>query len=576
MRFFPLLSLLLMSFSVFATEPIRLFVDKVFSRNNDKIFAFSDFRSIRDSGFNVVCCRWNGDDHGRNAEYAAVCQELGMRYVPWLRGTHGCDDVSQQLVFENGVRIPIAAPLSDVLWTHFKQSILPYVRISRQQPALMGVFLDFEVYSDIKYSNAYTVSYDDQAFKNFFQSRKLPMPELETTARYQYLREQNLVDAFTDWTAAQFRRRCQELRVAIDRLNPDFQLVIYNGDALVSNIFVPAMGTSRAPVVRALSDTYGPPCTMLPEEDNIKMCRELFRDRLHQSAPDSVYLAGLCPPVPGCIPEFAGRLAVAASQMLGGYWVFYEGFIRTSPKHDDYMRHFTLANQAIVNQNWDYADEKFATTALEKMEIPASDGRPTAALFGAKAHLHATLEKLGWQSATLTRLEPQTLAQFDLVILQNLNAIAPSNSVMHQVLRDYVEQGGGLLLAHDTGWYVRELFPEIAERGFPRQKVSAVRHVLDLDMVVTDDAGKILPECQPGTNYLTAFADHAIFVPGQKGVTLVKNRFDEAVIVAGQSQNGRVAYAGNYFAYRQPLQGQEEMVFKNLIEYLTRRKNANQ
>jgi len=492
--------------------------------------------------------------------------------VPWLRGTRVCEDVSQQLVFENGVRIPIAAPLSEALWNYFAEAILPYVEMSRQLPAMMGVFLDFEVYSDIKYSNAYTTSYDDKAFAEFFQSRQQAVPALEATERYQYLRQQNLVDVYADWTAAQFRRRCVEFRAAIDRINPNFQLVIYNGDALVSSYFVPIMSTERAPVIRALSDTYGPPCTMLPEEENIKLCRELFREHLRRPNVGTTYLAGLCPPVPGCIPEFAGRLAVAASQMLGGYWVFYEGFRRDSPKHADYMGHFTLANEAIVKKNWQYADAKFATTALEKMEIPAPDGRPTVAVFGGKQHLFDTLEKLGWQATTLTRLETDILASFDLVILQNLNAIAPANSGMHRVLREYVEQGGGLLLAHDTGWFVRELFPEIAERGFPKQKVAAIRHVLDLDMIVTKEAAPILTDLKPETNYLTAFGDHSIFVPGPKGVTLVKNRFDEAVIVAGESKSGRVAYAGNYFAYRNPLQQQEEIMFKNLVEFLRRKK----
>lgn len=552
-------------------EPIRLLVDKVFARNASGQLSRDDFAAMRAAGFNVVCSRWNGGDHELGAKYARTCQELDLAYVPWLRGTETCDDESQQIVFENGVRIPIAAPLSDALWGHFRRAILPYADMSRTRPGLVGVFLDFEVYHQQKYSNAYPVSYDDGAFAAFFQERGATAPAVPPSERYLRLRQLGLVDAYAAWTADQFRRRCQDFRNAVDAVNPNFRFVIYNGDALVSDIFVPVMDTPAAPVLRALSDTYGPPCPMLPEADNIGLCRELFLDKKNRLGRTDNLLAGLCPPVTGCIPEFAGKLAVAAASSLGGYWVFFEGIRRDTPEHLDYMRHFTLANEAIRQRNWSYADLPFATSALQPMTIPEPDGRPRAAVFGGKQHLFATLESHGFQTIALTRLEPGLLAAFDLVILQNLNVIAPTGSKLHTLLQTYVRQGGALLLTHDTGWFLRHLFPAIAERGVPRQKVSAGRHVLDLDMVVTSEAAAILPGLKPGAHYLSDFGDHAILVPGPEGVVIVRNRFDEAVIVAGQAGDGRVAYAGNYFAYNAPLQGTENDVFHALVRHLISR-----
>ncbi|MDD4097424.1 MAG: hypothetical protein PHC30_01510 [Lentisphaeria bacterium] len=553
-------------------EPIRLLVDKVFARNASRPLSREDFAAMHAAGFNTVCSRWNGGDHELNARYAKTCQELGLAYVPWLRGTEVCDDESQQIVFENGVRIPIAAPLSDALWEHFRRTILPYAEMSRALPGLIGVFLDFEVYHPQKYSNAYPVSYDDGAFAAFFRGRGQTAPSLPPPERCPRLRQLGLVDAYAAWTADQFRRRCHDFRKAVDAVNPGFRFVIYNGDALVSDIFVPSMDTPAAPMLRALSDTYGPPCPMLPEADNISLCRELFQDKKNRLDRTDHLLAGLCPPVTGCIPEFAGKLAVAAAGSLGGYWVFFEGIRRDTPEHADYMRHFTLANNAIRARNWSYADQPFATSALQPMTIPEPDGRPRAAVFGGKQHLFATLENHGFQTAALTRLEPGILAAFDLVILQNLNVIAPADSKLHVLLQTYARQGGALLLAHDTAWFLRQLFPAIAERGVPQQKVSAGRHVLDLDMAVTPEAAAILPGLEPDARYLSAFGDHAVLTPGPAGVVIVRNRFDEAVIVVGQAGDGRVAYAGNYFAYNAPLQGTENDVFQALVRHLTDRK----
>jgi hypothetical protein len=72
-----------------------------------------------------------------------------------------------------------------------------------------------------------------------------------------------------------------------------------------------------------------------------------------------------------------------------------------------------------------------------------------------------------------------------------------------------------------------------------------------------------------GKPYIAEFPDHVIFKPGIAGRVLVKNRFNNAVVVSGCSGKGRMVYAGCYFAYKSVLSGIEKKLFGDLMRFLT-------
>ena len=159
------------------------------------------------------------------------------------------------------------------------------------------------------------------------------------------------------------------------------------------------------------------------------------------------------------------------------------------------------------------------------------------------------------------------LEQFDVVVLQNFNKDLKSDDPIVTTLRKYVELGGGLFLTHDTAWFMASPFPEIANRGYPKNKVGHVRHVLDRKLIVAAKH-EAVGDIAAGTEFTTEFTDHMIFSPGPKGTVLVENDFKDPVYVVGQCGRGRVAFSGSYYGYKNRLTGVEKDVFFSILDWL--------
>ena len=541
--------------SGFADKKMRLLVDKVFSRGAPEM-SRNDFLALKKAGFNVVCDRKFGENPKQIVKYLKTCRQLDLDYVPWLRGTLKINRPEGQLVYENGVRLPVASPLSPELWTYLRRNAITYAKISRQHPNLIGIFLDFEMYYQPVYTHAYPISYDDASWKEFFSEKGLKIPQTELKKRKKYLETQKHYSAYRKYYISKFRQKCKELRADIDKINPKFQFVIYGGDLLVRNEFIPAMHTKKAPAIYAISNTYGPPCPLLPEADNIQMVKELLQEDRKDKGKDVKILAGLDPAVRGCTPEYAAKMGVIASETVDGFWVFYEGFDNKSPRHRQYIEEFTRGNEAIKNKNYNYAREPFKKTAVEKSFFKKRSNLPQVGVYGGTKYLHKTLSN-SYETHELKNLTMDYIKNFDILFLQNLNVLTPGNSKLKRILRKYVAEGGNILLAHDSGWYMHNLFPEIARRRYPTKNVSAIRHVMDTKMITTK-----------GKSYNSAFPDHVIFYSTPGGKCLVKNKFGEEVIVIGTYKKGKVAFCGNYFAHKSELTGTEKKILSDIMKYL--------
>ncbi len=174
-----------------------------------------------------------------------------------------------------------------------------------------------------------------------------------------------------------------------------------------------------------------------------------------------------------------------------------------------------------------------------------------------------------FETHDLMGLSPEYLANFNAVILQNYNVPQKFDSPFVKTLRSYVEKGGGVMLAHDTAWFMDSPFPEIATRGYPKHNVEAERHVVDSELKVAREhpalAGLAL-----GTQFPTEFRDHMIFKPGPQGTVVIENTFGDPVYVLGEVGQGRVAFVGPYMGYKKALSGAEKQAFMGVVSRLAK------
>ncbi len=525
------------------------------------------------AGFNVFCPR-RARDLEEVRKVTQWCEQEGMLHIPWMRGTLNAslDDEAadgKRLVWASGLESSLWSPNSDEFWEWTNEKILSYAKISAEMPTLFGVFLDYENYAEG--SNCYRLSYDDIIMGKFAEAQGIELPELALDERAQWLKDQGLHDAFEAFQVAHWRERCRTLREAVDEIDPEFMFMIYPapGTKFMTEACYPEWATEQAPLILADASTYGR-AAVLPHKQALRANRNKLVERQESAmemGENLLYTGGIDPVVKGADPEFSGRNAAMIMHVTDGYWIFYEG-PEYEGTHPDYFKWFARAHEAAEDENWDWAWEERQTPdtyGLDDLQIEHPD-RKQLIVYGAKKPFLATLrandeyEVHEMAGASLSYFEAA-----DVVILQNFNESLDRDAPFVQMLQAYVDQGGGLMLAHDTAWFMASPFPEIAKRGYPTQKVEAERHVAEVDLVIGDVHHPALRGVEAGTTFYPEFRDHMIFRPGEYGTTLVRNVFDDPVYVAGEAGQGRVIFAGSYFGYSNQLEGAErELLWANL------------
>lgn len=281
-----------------------------------------------------------------------------------------------------------------------------------------------------------------------------------------------------------------------------------------------------------------------------------------------MYAGGLDPVVKGADPEFSGRNAVMSSAITDGYWVFYEGPTYEGT-HRDYFDWFTRANRAIRDGEWDFWRAPRQTPDTSGLtELQTETDRPQLVIHDNRPHLTTTIAALDlFEIHEIAGNSLSYLQGADVVLLQNFNEELDPDHPFVRALREYVENGGGLLIGHDTGWFMPNPFEEVAVRGYPEHNVEAGRHVINTDLV-TEIVHPALGKIPAGTQFSTEFYDHMIFVPGPKGRVLIRNTFGDPVYVAGQVGKGRVVFSGCYYGYARPLENTEREVLHNVVRWL--------
>jgi hypothetical protein len=366
----------------------RVLVDKVMQPTRDWVTEEWMVEEAARTGFNVFSPRAGYDRLGEMRQVAAWCRERGIFFMPWMRGTlvapkdKAAD--GKRYVWADGTVEPLWSPNSDAFWDWTTRYVIAYAEIAKDNPHLVGVFLDYENYWTRGKPNCYDLSYDDISLEKFAKARGLDLPALPFAKRKAWLEEKNLHDAFAAFQMDHWRTRCRTLREAVDKYDPGFRFCVYPapGTPFMVRALYPEWATKRAPLVLADASTYGNPSGTLLLRGGLTTNRDRLLQRrkvAEETGIHFLYIGGIDPAVRGAGPEFSGKNADVISQATDGYWVFYEGpeyaYEGSDPKknHRAYFDWFARANCDIAAGRFDLWQEP--------RESPDAETRAVLALF---------------------------------------------------------------------------------------------------------------------------------------------------------------------------------------------------
>lgn len=556
----------------FLREKPRILVDKVLMADNQWVMTADHVKEIKAAGFNVVSPRLGGTDPARVRKVARMAQDNGIFYVAWMRGSLDTK-TGLKHVYPDGHDCDVFSPNSDELWDWMEKTVVEHARMSLEIPAMAGSFLDFENYARGGSGNHYGLSYDERALTEFAKATGAVLPTLAPGERARWLADHGLEPRFQEFQVAGWRQRARHLRQAVDAINPRFLLLVYPapGTLLITDALYPEWGTVAAPLVLCDAVTYGRPNLFMDQPSALDANRKALQEMMRipqQAGIPHVYLGGIDPVCEGADPEFCAKNASMIAAVSQGYWVFYEGPTYRK-EHPEYFRWFKQANDDITSGSLTlWQKPRTQPENLGETAVTRKTDRLQVAVYNNRTQLQDDLEATGlYEVHPLRGMSVEYLKHFDVVILQNFNASLAADHPIGRSLRQYVEQGGAVLFGHDTAWFMESPFPEVAQRGLPKHKVEAERHVVDSTLVVAADHPG-LPGLRAGQRFTTEFRDHMIFAPGPQGTTLVRNLFDDPVYVVGQVGQGRVLYSGCYYGYAARLSGPEKDALLGLVAWL--------
>lgn len=563
-------------------EKLRVLVDKVLARESGWKVTDKVIEETKAAGFNVYVPRHGAGDPEQVRHVADLAQKHGIRCMTWLRGTvsakKGC-----QLVWKDGQTQGIYSPNADELWEWMSKLILMHASVSRDFPALMGVFLDYEIYSKPWLGWAYPLSYDEQILNAFAKAKGFDRPKLDPKDRHTWLVNSKLHGAFEEFQVASWRERCRKLRGAIDKVNPKFRFCVYPGprSPFINQAIMKEWATEAAPLIFASCDTYGRPQWWAegppkPHAEALDLNRKaLLRDVefLMRSAIPHQYMGGIDPAVRGADPEFAGKNAVMISEVTDGYWIFYEGPRTGHPDHPRYWDWFARANHSIARQDFAlWKQPREGTDLFDSKPFTPQTDRTQVGVFNLPEPAQRLLEQTGrFEVTEVTWVSSEHLKPFDVVILESYTYEPWRVKRDREVLKAYVEAGGALLLTHDSAALLGPIFKEVAVVVPDRDHGDACGRLRG-DRMVTTEASHTALGLRKGRRFAVSSATYWAFQCGPHGSALATDVNGLPVCVIGAQGKGNLAYLGWSPGAEGKLKRTEAKLFLGLVEWLVQRK----
>lgn len=158
--------------------------------------------------------------------------------------------------------------------------------------------------------------------------------------------------------------------------------------------------------------------------------------------------------------------------------------------------------------------------------------------YGSASILEALRAIAGVQAAPLHRLDKRSIRACQVLVLPQPRAPESFTAAQAAALRQFVADGGGLVVTHDAVGYrsLPALVPEVCARG--------VRHVRDPAWVVAADH-PITQGIAPGEKHGQTYYDHIELEPGPQGTVVARAAASGApVVVVGEIGKGRYVACG--------------------------------
>ena len=351
-------------------EKFRIMVDKVLViETSDYRMTEDHVRTLAEAGFNVVVPRGGAGDIKDVRRMARLARKHNVFYMPWmghmLKASLWTKE-SEKNVWANGTVQDKYSPNSKQLWAWLNDRIIAYAKISKDNPALIGVFLDFENYGWVGGGRwIYDLSYDTTILAEFAEARGIKIPSLKPKRRITWLKENKLHEVFKKFQVSRWRSRCRELRRKVDAIDPKFQFFIYPNvhySLFMREAAFREWGTKAAPVVVADYHNYF-------RQDGwhrqaVDRARWLILDaarwvkgHAERCGVEAMVIGGIDPVSDKPMdPEYHGRNAAAIADHSSGYWIFYEfkpmrdkaGRRIVPPVNAEFLKWWTRANRAIA------------------------------------------------------------------------------------------------------------------------------------------------------------------------------------------------------------------------------------
>ncbi len=142
----------------------------------------------------------------------------------------------------------------------------------------------------------------------------------------------------------------------------------------------------------------------------------------------------------------------------------------------------------------------------------------------------------GLEAFVIPRPNPRMFADLDVLVVTQQRIPALLTRQIPAIV-DWVNQGGGVLMLHDAVGY-RQHIPM-----FPRVGSGTTHTMLNQARIAKEHP--VTQGLEKGHVFTHGFQhDHISLEPGPDGIAVVDNENDEAVVVVGESEEGRVVLNG--------------------------------
>lgn len=543
--------------------------------NSDPTCSFSEeaLRWLHSLGFTVVGPARGGE---------AACRVLAERARSIGLQVYGsralCYEVpndaaweDEQMVWFNGWRQAIACPAGADFWRGaLEEPLVVYARVSRDLP-VVAVLLDWEIYARPKFRNQYGPCYCDACVSRYRSATGSEIPSLSAADRYTWLRAHSEAGTYDHAFYSRIEELARGLRAALDAENPKLSIFLIPWSSPFLEAVARGVATDEAPVWVSNESTYGKASPSIPDdaaiEANVATCLD-DRRRLDDLGIPYRYLAATYNGWGS--PEFHGRALVRMAEVAHGYWFFEDvGWYREQEDpidRDELYRCYAHANAEI--RFGTYEDPwRWGVTPADSAAPRVPPGKVGVGLSGdSGGRLAGLLDPERFLTYPAPLIEPSALGSTKVLVLQNFNArLAPGNPVV-ATLRRFVENGGGLFLGHDTGFFMASPFPNVVSGPLDPPEKGDPRHILDLQIRI--GSGQGVPPAVADRTYDTSFNDHLTFELGPEATVLARDRYDHPVIVGATVGKGRVVYSGCWYGRLTDTGSVEARLTRALLEWL--------